>query len=52
MLPTQYQEFIHLSRYARYREDLNRRETWEETVNRYCSCFDPKFNTIFPYKEI
>jgi len=34
-LPTQYQEFIHLSRYARWNEDLGRRETWQETVVRY-----------------
>ncbi len=30
-----FQEFIHKSRYARWREDLQRRETWEETVDRY-----------------
>ena len=31
--PTDYQEFIHLSRYARWLGD--RRETWPETVERY-----------------
>jgi ribonucleoside-triphosphate reductase len=35
MLPTQYQQFIHQSRYARWRDELNRRESWEETVERY-----------------
>ena len=30
-----YQEYIHKSRYARWREEDNRRETWEETVQRY-----------------
>jgi ribonucleoside-triphosphate reductase len=30
-----YQQFIHRSRYARYLEDKGRRETWEETVQRY-----------------
>ena len=35
MLPTSYQQFIHLSRYARWIEEENRRETWEETVDRY-----------------
>jgi len=30
-----YQQFIHRSRYARYLEDKGRRETWEETVDRY-----------------
>ena len=34
-LPTTYQEFIHLSRYARWNEDTGRRETWQETVKRY-----------------
>jgi len=38
-LPTPYQEYIHLSRYARYRYDENRRETWEETVDRYFEFF-------------
>lgn len=30
-----YQEYIHKSRYARWREEDNRRETWKETVQRY-----------------
>ena len=30
-----YQEFIYKSRYARYVPELNRRENWEETVERY-----------------
>ena len=34
-LPTQYQQYIHLSRYSRWDYDKERRETWEETVNRY-----------------
>jgi ribonucleoside-diphosphate reductase alpha chain len=34
-LPTDYQKFIHTSRYARWDESLGRRETWEETVDRY-----------------
>jgi len=34
-LPTLYQQFIHLSRYARWIDQANRRETWEETVDRY-----------------
>lgn len=29
-----YQEYIHQSRYSRYRDDLGRRETWKETVDR------------------
>jgi ribonucleoside-diphosphate reductase alpha chain len=38
-LPTEYQSFIHLSRYARWNYDLKRRETWEETVDRYLTFF-------------
>ena len=34
-LPTDYQTFIATSRYARWLEDENRRETWGETVQRY-----------------
>ncbi len=34
-LATDYQNFIALSRYARWLPDKNRRENWEETVARY-----------------
>ena len=34
-LPTDYQSFIHTSRYARWLEDEGRRESWSETVDRY-----------------
>jgi ribonucleoside-triphosphate reductase (thioredoxin) len=30
-----YKNFIHISRYARWIEEKNRRETWTETVERY-----------------
>lgn len=36
-LPTQYQQFIHLSRYSRFLPEEGRRETWQETVDRYVS---------------
>lgn len=29
-----YSKYVHASRYARYRDDLSRRETWDETVQR------------------
>jgi ribonucleoside-triphosphate reductase len=35
MLPTPYQEFIALSRYARWMPEEGRREKWSETVSRY-----------------
>ena len=38
-LPTPYQTYIHLSRYARYKYAEKRRETWEETIDRYLNFF-------------
>jgi ribonucleoside-diphosphate reductase alpha chain len=35
LLPTQYQNFIALSRYARWLPEEGRRENWAETVDRY-----------------
>ncbi len=35
----QYSEFIHLSRYSRWLDSKNRRESWEETVSRYIDFF-------------
>ena len=43
-LPTDYQNFIALSRYARWKEDEQRRETWSETVERY---FDYMKNHLY-----
>ena len=37
-----YQSFIHKSRYARYIDDEKRRETWEETVQRYIDFFQDR----------
>ena len=34
-LPTDYQNFIALSRYARWKDNEQRRENWSETVDRY-----------------
>lgn len=41
-----YQQFIHSSRYARWLPDEQRRETWEETVDRYISFFESKFGNL------
>lgn len=38
-LPTDYQTFIAVSRYARFDYAKGRRETWEETVDRYVTFF-------------
>lgn len=37
-----YQEYIHKSRYARWLDKEKRRETWEETVDRYIKFFYDK----------
>jgi ribonucleoside-diphosphate reductase alpha chain len=39
-LPSDYQKFIHTSRYARWVEKEKRRETWGETVKRYFDFFE------------
>jgi len=38
-LPTEYQSFIHMSRYSRWLEEEGRRESWSETVGRLVSFF-------------
>jgi len=52
MLPTQLQQYVHLSRYARWLEGENRRETWEETVSRYTSFFAARFPELYPADRI
>ena len=49
-LPTNYQQFIHLSRYARWNEELNRRENWQETVKRYFDFFEKHLKKNNNYK--
>jgi len=44
-LPTPYQHFIFISRYARWLEKEGRRETWEETVERYFKFFEEHLAT-------
>ena len=39
-----YQQYIHKSRYARYIPELQRRETWEETVDRYVDYWGDKLD--------
>lgn len=46
------QQYVYKSRYARWLDDKKRRETWEETVARYCDFFKNKFGDKFPYEEI
>jgi ribonucleoside-diphosphate reductase alpha chain len=51
---TSYEEFIYLSRYARWIEDEGRRETWPETIKRVVDAFKRQVNhnTEIPWNEI
>ena len=49
-LPSEYQSFIHLSRYARWDYKLERRETWNETVSRYFDFFTEHIQETCNYK--
>lgn len=46
-----FKTYIHKSRYARWLPELGRRETWEETVTRYCDFWKKRYPDIFPYEE-
>jgi ribonucleoside-diphosphate reductase alpha chain len=49
-LPTPYQQFIHLSRYSRWLPEKGRRETWQETVDRYFNFFDEHLKDNHKFK--
>ena len=46
-LSTEYQSFIHMSRYSRWLEEEGRRETWSETVGRLITYFKNHMNTNY-----
>ena len=48
-LPTDYQNFIALSRYARWKEKDQRREVWPETVARYFDYLTKYINKTFSF---
>ena len=47
-----YQKFIAISRYARWIDEENRRETWEETVQRYVDYITDKVKGHLPKQQI
>ena len=49
-LPSLYQSFIHLSRYSRWLDDKGRRESWEETVQRYMDFFQWHLKENYNYE--
>ena len=46
---TDYQSFIHQSRYSRWLEEEGRRETWEETVTRLLDFYKEFLKTNHKY---
>lgn len=50
-LPSPLQEYVHKSRYARWIDKEQRRETWEETVTRYVDYFANKY-PHYPRQEV
>lgn len=51
-LNTQLQQYVHLSRYARWLDNEHRRETWHETISRYTNFFDKRFPDLYPAARI
>lgn len=49
---TDFQRYVHASRYARWLPSEGRRETWAETVTRYCDFWKGRYADAFPYKEV
>lgn len=47
-----YQKYIALSRYARWKESEKERESWEDTVSRYCDFWKSRYPGLFPYDKI
>lgn len=49
-LPTDYQSYIHRSRYSRFLDSEGRREFWHETVGRYFDYFEQDLDERHGYK--
>lgn len=47
-----YQSYIHASRYARWLEDKERRETWDETVDRWWNYMTGKFPVLSKRQDV
>ena len=51
-LPTDYQNFIALSRYARWIPEESRREEWSETVDRYLNYMQDHVIKKYNFDEV
>ena len=49
-LPTNYQQYVHTSRYARFIDEKGRRETWSETVEQYFDFVEQHLKKNHNYK--
>ena len=49
---TDLQEYVFRSRYARWLQQEGRRETWVETVTRYCDFWAGRYGDVFPYQRV
>lgn len=49
-LPTDYQQYVYASRYARFLDSEGRREHWDETVGRYFDFFEQHLDEQHGYK--
>mgnify|MGYP003130980777 FL=1 len=47
-----YEDFIHISRYARYLPEDNRRETYQDTVDRWWTYMTGKFPSLSDHKDV
>ena len=47
-----YQSYIHASRYARWLEDKERRETWDETVDRWWNFMTGKYPVLKKRQDV
>ena len=47
-----YGDFIHISRYARYLPEDNRRETYQDTVDRWWTYMTGKFPSLSEHKDV
>lgn len=50
--PSDLQQYVYKSRYARWLEKEGRREHWPETVKRYCDFWQNRYPDLFPYDEM
>ena len=51
-MSSNYEDFIHISRYARYLPEDNRRETYQDTVDRWWTYMTERFPSLSDHKDV